>query len=198
MDWKVLGGLAAIWCASAGLAVSTGIISFRVDGINAVRSFEGASPAPPVTTVVIDTAKSRVTSVPDVSPESGGARCGDAVGAGRCILLPSAQGVTLTFFGQTVLLPTDWYGFDDPEDAYMSGQPLALPRLLGARSQFTGSAVWKEATRTGTDTSDEKSKDLPSQKSYGTPVQSEFPLTFQIEEMMATWRLPMSVWSNLP
>jgi len=149
-----------------------------------------------VTTVVIDTAGSRVTSVPDLSPESGGARCGDALGAGRCILLPSAQGVTLTIFGQTVLLPTDWYGFDDREDAYMSGQPLALPRLPGARSQFTGSAVGKEATRTGSDTSDEKSKDVPSQKSDAAPLQSDFPVTFQIEG--TTWRLPMSVWSNLP
>ena len=181
MDWKVLGGLAAISSASAGLAVSTGIISFRVNDIGAVRSFEGGSPAPPVTTVVIDTAGSHVTSVPDVSPENSGARCSDALGAGRCVLLPSAQGVTLTIFGQTVLLPTDWYGFDDPEDAYIGGQPLALPRLLGARSLLTGSAVWKEATRTGSDTSDEKSKDVPSQKSDAAPLRSDFPVTFQIE-----------------
>ena len=116
-------------------------------------------------------------------PTCRGAHCGDASGAVGCILLPSAQGVTLTIFGHTVSPPTDWYGFDDGEHAYISGQPLALPRLLGGRSQFIGSAVWKEATRTGSNTSNEKSKDAPSQQSDALPVQSEFPLTFQIEGM---------------
>lgn len=183
MDWKVLGGLAAIWSASAGLAVSTEIVSLPANDIGAVWSFEGGGPPPPVTTVVIDTARSHVTSLPDVSPEHGGAHCGDALGAFGCMFLPSAQGVTLTIFGQTVLAPTDWYGFDNPEAAYMSAQPLSLPRLMGGRSQFIGSAVWKEATRTGSNTSDEKSKDVPSQQSDALPVQSEFPLTFQIEGM---------------
>ncbi len=182
MDWKVLGGLAAIWSASAGLAVSTGIVSFRVNDIGAVRSFEGGGAAPPVMTVVIDTARSRFTSLPDVSRERGGARCGDALGAGGCVLLPSARGVTLTIFGHTVLLPADGYGFDDGVDAYISGNPPALLPLLGAQGQFIGNLVWAETTGTGSDVSN-KPNNVLDQKSEALPVQSQSPLTFQIEEM---------------
>ncbi len=108
MGGKVLAGLVAIAISSAsvGGVVSSGAESLRPDDVGAIWPFEASGAVAPAARVVIDTANTHLMSIPD-PPEHVGARCEDAAGAGRCVLLPQAPGVTLTIFGHTVSLPTD-------------------------------------------------------------------------------------------
>lgn len=188
MDGKVLAGLAAIALSSASAGVvgvvSTGLVSFRSDEVR-VNPPSASGGAAPGTRVVIDTARNHLASIPD-PPDHGGAGCGNAAG-GRCILLSPATGVTLTIFGHTVSLPTDWYGLEDGEDIYDAGGLSHLSALLGDPRQPAKNAL---PGLTDQDNEEKSSNNGVTQTNGNSNAPNDFPSLSPFDDLSGVLAAP--------
>jgi PEP-CTERM motif len=181
---KITGAIAAIAVSSASASVVglayTGLVAVRFDSTGVFGLVDGAERAPPETGVVLDATKGPFTSLPDLPADGDGPRCQDVTGSGGCILVAPAPELKLTFFGYTVSLPMDWYGFDRGDDAYRAPQEQQFLELFSERQQTPEHGVQNSDGQTGVQNAPQTDEVPYSSASDNSPALMSTPFTYSI------------------